>query len=125
MGYALFAQRKVFLTGNLNMLQLQQTQRSNEQYLLATRTLSLQQQLSSIQSSQSLELAEMYELLSIVNGDGIDQTKLDPNKTYSAEAQAIINGQYSADGDKTAGQVCREAINNKINEIEKRQQADK
>ena len=45
MGYALFAQRKVCLTIQLNMVQLQQTQRSNEQYLLATRTLSLQQQL--------------------------------------------------------------------------------
>ena len=43
MGYALFAQRKVQLTGQLNAVSLQQTQRSNEQYLLATNTLSLQQ----------------------------------------------------------------------------------
>ena len=44
MGYALFAQRKVQLTGQLNLVQLQQTQRSNEQYALATHTLSLNQE---------------------------------------------------------------------------------
>lgn len=60
MGYALFAQRKIQLTGHLNLVSLQQTQRSNEQYLLATRTLSLQQQMTSLQSAQSLELAELY-----------------------------------------------------------------
>ena len=64
MGYALFAQRKVQLTGQLNLVQLQQTQRSNEQYMLATQTLSLQQQMSSIQAAQSLELADLYEELS-------------------------------------------------------------
>ena len=63
MGYALFAQRKVVLDGQLNALQLQQTQRSNEQYNLATQTLSLQQQMSSMQASQSTQLAEKYKLL--------------------------------------------------------------
>ena len=61
MGYALFAQRKVCLTGQLNAVSLQQTQRSNEQYLLATNTLSLQQQMSSMQAAQSVELADLYE----------------------------------------------------------------
>ena len=124
MGYALFAQRKVCLTSQLNMVQLQQTQRSNEQYLLATRTLSLQQQLSSIQSSQSLELAELYELLSITDGNGIDKTKLDSKKQYSATAQSIIDTKYAADGSRTAGQVCRDAINDKIKQLEKAQQAE-
>ncbi len=63
MGYALFAQRKVQLTGNINSVSLQQTQRSNEQYILATNTLSLQQQMSSIQAAQSIELADLYERL--------------------------------------------------------------
>ena len=61
MGYALFAQRKLVLDGQLNNAQLQQTQRSNEQYKLATQTLSLQQQLTSLNASQSTELAAMYE----------------------------------------------------------------
>lgn len=60
MGYALFAQRKLVLDGQLNNAQLQQTQRSNEQYALATQTLSLQQQLTSMNASQSGELATLY-----------------------------------------------------------------
>ena len=64
MSYALFARRKIVLTGQLNMVSLQQTQRSNEQYLLATNTLSLQQQMTSMQSAQSLELAALYARLS-------------------------------------------------------------
>ena len=60
MSYALFAHRKVELTGLLNCVSLQQTQRSNEQYKLATDTLSTQQQLSGMQSSQSNELASLY-----------------------------------------------------------------
>ncbi|MCD7879193.1 MAG: hypothetical protein LUG16_04585, partial [Candidatus Gastranaerophilales bacterium] len=67
MGYALFAQRKVVLTGQINSVSLQQTQRSNEQYNLATRTLSLNQQLSSLQVSQSTELADLYTSLSSAN----------------------------------------------------------
>lgn len=64
MGYALFAQRKLVLDGQLNNAQLQQTQRSNEQYKLATQTLSLQQQLTSMNAAQSLELSSLYEKLS-------------------------------------------------------------
>ncbi len=70
MGYALFASRKLVLTGQLNCVELQQTQRSNEQYNLATKTLSLQQQMSSIQASQSEELADLYEKLA--GADGTD-----------------------------------------------------
>lgn len=64
MAYALFSQTKVALTGNINSVSLQQTQRSNEQYGLANNTLSLQQQLSSIQAAQSTELAALYGRLS-------------------------------------------------------------
>ena len=71
MGYALFAQRKIVLDGQLNNVQLQQTQRSNEQYALATQTLSLQQQLTSMNSSQSGELADLYAQLA--EADGTDQ----------------------------------------------------
>ncbi len=68
MGYALFAQRKVVLTGNLNIVSLQQTQRSDEQYRLGTQTLSLQQQMSSMQASQSEELADLYRDLASASG---------------------------------------------------------
>ena len=69
MGYALFAQRKLVLDGQLNNAQLQQTQRSNEQYKLATQTLSLQQQLTSLNAAQSTELAAMCEQLAEAGDD--------------------------------------------------------
>ena len=109
MGYALFAQRKVQLTGQLNLVQLQQTQRSNEQYLLATQTLSLQQQMTSLQSAQSLELAELYELLSKTTEDGLnkDDFKAEDIEDYSTTAKSLID-----DG------ADREQINAKIKEKE-------
>ena len=91
MGYALFAQRKIQLTGNLNLVTLQQTQRSNEQYLLATQTLSLQQQMTSIQSAQSLELAELYELLANSTEEGLDED-FDPDQDeFSDFANELID----------------------------------
>lgn len=63
MGYALFAQRKLCLTAQLNNLNLQQTQRSNEQLQLSTNTLSLQKQLTSLQTAQATQLAQQYERL--------------------------------------------------------------
>lgn len=123
MGYALFAQRKVCLTAQLNMVQLQQTQRSNEQYLLATQTLSLQQQLSSMQSSQALELSEMYELLSAVDSKGFSEdfmTKYKKDKNaYSATAQKIVDNNSS-----TESEALRNKINDKIKELESKQKAE-
>ena len=75
MGYALFAQRKLALDMQLNMAQLEQTMASNAQYCLATKTLSLNQELASTQSGQSAELATLYDELS--------------TKTDSGERQAI------------------------------------
>lgn len=69
MGYALFANRKLVVDGQLNNAQLQQTQRSNEQYEMATHTLSLQQQLTSMNASQSNELAALYEELAAADDD--------------------------------------------------------
>ncbi len=63
MGYALFAQRKLVLDTQLNSLQLQQTQRSNTQYQLATDSLGLQQQLTSMQAAQSAQLKPLYDQL--------------------------------------------------------------
>lgn len=70
MGYALFAQRKLVLDGQLNNAQLQQTQRSNEQYALATQSQGLQQQLTSMNVAQSGELAELYGQLSEATESG-------------------------------------------------------
>ena len=88
MGYALFAQRKIVLDGQLNNLQLQQTQRSNEQFALATQTAGLQQELSSMQASQSTELSHEYEKLSKVGeGDGTNT----PTAEEASQMRADIN----------------------------------
>ena len=69
MGYALFAQRKLVLDSQLNSAQLQQTQRSNEQFKLANDSMALKQELGSIQSSQALELADLYQELASASND--------------------------------------------------------
>lgn len=63
MSYALFAQRKQVLDSELNCAQLQQTQRSNEQFALATRSSNLQQMLSSTTTGQATQLKTYYEQL--------------------------------------------------------------
>ncbi len=91
MSYALFAHRKIVLTGELNSVSLQQTQRSNEQYLLATKTTSLQRELSAMQEAQSLELSELYEALSAeTNSD----TRTSISNVISAK-QAGFDSQLS------------------------------
>lgn len=91
MAYALFAQRKILLTGQLNMVSLQQTQRSNEQMLLATNTLSLQQQLTSMQSAQSLELSDLYKELSSQTDEGKREQINGEIKARQAEFDAEID----------------------------------
>ena len=91
MGYALFAQRKLVLDGQLNNAQLQQTQRSNEQYALATQTLSLQQQLTSMNASQSNELAALYADLASADSDLRDSINAAINEKQ-AEFEAEVDG---------------------------------
>jgi hypothetical protein len=135
MGYALFAQRKVQLTGNLNTVSLMQTQRSNEQYALATHTLSLNQELSSLQVSQSKELTDLYELLAHSTEDGMEDNYLTEmiddghgkqvqrQTTFSASTKKFLstNGnpsrqQIQAEIEKKEleHQQAQEAINRKI-----------
>ena len=129
MGYALFAQRKGQLTGNLNTVSLMQTQRSNEQYALATHTLSLNQQLSSLQVSQSKDLADLYALLANadedrISDDYVNQIKRDKDTTgtgkstydsLSTEARKLVD-QASTTG--------REDIQAKIEELELKHQQE-
>ena len=106
MGYALFAQRKRVLDMQLNTVQLMQTQRSNEQYALATETLGLNQQLSSLQSSQAGELAGLYDNLADANGD---------------EERADINAQISAMQQRHKQE--QESINNQIYQVSVKENA--
>ncbi len=69
MGYALFAQRKVVLDGQLNNAQLMQTMKSNEQFKLATQKLGKDQELGSLKTSQAQELAALYEDMANAGGE--------------------------------------------------------
>ena len=98
MGYALFAQRKQVVDGQINSVQLQQTQRSNEQFNLATQHTSLQQQISSLGASQAQELAELYAELSSADGSDerneINAMISEKQEEYKQEQDAINRQIY-------------------------------
>lgn len=112
MAYALFAQEKITITSRYNSISLQQTQRSNEQYKLATNTLSLQQQMSSIQSAQSLQLSDLYKLLSY-SGNNDNPGLNNADGDIATELNEIIS-KYRLDS-----AVTRDSVNAKINELQK------
>ena len=127
MGYALFANRKLVLDAQLNTAQLQQTQRSNEQYNLAVNSLGLQQQLSSNMASQSNELAALYEQLAAVGksaqgsfegkeGDALTAASLE----YTAQRDAI-NAEISRKQEEHKQE--NDKINREIYEIGVKEQA--
>ena len=68
MGYALFAARKQVLGAQLQSAQLQQTQRSDEQFFLATQQSNLKMKMSTFQSAQAGEMADLYKKLSEADG---------------------------------------------------------
>ena len=102
MGYALFAQRKIALDGQLNFAQLEQTMASNAQYMLATRTTSLQQQLASQQAAQSLELSGYYEDLAAA-------TDTDTRNTINAEIQRVQLG-FDAQNDQINREIYKVSV---------------
>ena len=110
MGYALFAQRKLVLDQQLNSVQLQQTQRSNEQYQLATQTLGLQQQLSSLQAAQATELAAEYEKLSELT-DSDQRQKIN-------DKIAQLQNEHKAEQDDINRQVYQVGVQEKAIELE-------
>ena len=127
MSYALFAQRKVVLTGELNSVSLQQTQRSNEQYLLATNSLSLNRELAAMQEAQSLELSELYEALSaetdsdarssITNEISARQAKFD------AELSSINNEIYKVSVKENSIEMEVKRLDTKVSALQKQLEA--
>ena len=127
MGYALFAQRKLVLNGQLNSAQLQQTQRSNEQYKLATQTLSLQQQMTSMTASQSFELSMKYDELAKV-GQYYDETNKEWKNRYEKQGEEYkdLKTGESISSDDMQQQMDdeRERINAEIKKIEAENQQE-
>lgn len=129
MSYALFAQRKLVVTGELNCLSLQQTQRSNEQYLLATDTLSLQQQMTSLQASQSTELAELYEKLASSSGtyqrSSINALIAEKEAEFDAELDSINREIYLVSVKENSLEMEVERLDTKVTAMEKQLEAIK
>ena len=127
MAYALFAQRKIVLTGQLNMVTLQLTQRSNEQMALATNTLSLQQQLTSIQSAQSLELADLYQNLSTTT-DSNEREKInaqikEKQSKFDAEIDTINRDIYKVSVKENAIETEVKRLDTKVTALQKQLEA--
>ena len=126
MGYALFAQRKLVLDGQLNNAQLQQTQRSNEQYALATQTLSLQQQLTSMNASQSNELAALYaDLASADSGmrDSINAAINEKQAEFEAEVDQINREIYQVSVKENAIEMEVKRLDTMVTALQKQLEA--
>ena len=128
MGYALFAQRKLVLDGQLNNAQLQQTQRSNEQYALATQTLSLQQQLTSMNSSQSGELAKLYEDLANTTDsaqrDAINAQIKQKELDYEKEIDSINREIYTVSVKENAIEMEVKRLDTMVTALQKQMEAN-
>ena len=127
MGYALFAQRKIVLDGQLNNAQLQQTQRSNEQYALATQTLSLQQQLTSMNSAQSGELADLYGLLASTTNsnsrDSINAQIRQKEQEFEAEIDDINREIYQVSVKENAIEMEVKRLDTMVTALQKQLEA--
>ena len=127
MGYALFAQRKLVLDGQLNSAQLQQTQRSNEQYALATQTLSLNQQLTSMSASQAGELAGLYEQLAEADGtmqrDTINAQIQQKQQEYEQETDSINREIYQVSVKENAIEMEVKRLDTMVTTLQKQLEA--
>jgi phenylalanyl-tRNA synthetase alpha subunit len=123
MAYALFAQKKILLDGELNNIQLQQTQRSDEQYELATQTLNLQQQLTSMNASQSGELAELYAELSETTDssdrDSINAEIKAKESSYEQEVDSINRDIYQVSVKENAIEMEVKRLDTQVTTIQK------
>ena len=127
MGYALFAQRKLVLDGQLNSAQLQQTQRSNEQYALATQTLNLNQQLTSMSASQAGELAGLYEQLADADGttqrDRINAQIQQKQQEYEQEVDSINREIYQVSVKENAIEMEVKRLDTMVTTLQKQLEA--
>ncbi len=127
MAYALFAQRKLEITGQLNCVSLQQTQRSNEQYMLATETLSLQQQMSSMQASQAGELAELYDSLASAKGtderDRINAQISSKEQSFKVELDEINREIYQTSVKENTLEMAVKRLDTEVTALQKQLEA--
>lgn len=123
MVYALFAQRKLQLTGQVNNVGLQQTQKSNEQYLLSASTLGLNQKLTNMTAAQSGELAKLYAELSSTTDSGVRESINNlinqKQKEFEVENAAINNEVYLVEIKEQAIEMEIKRLDTQISAINK------
>lgn len=128
MGYAVFAQRKVVLTSRLNSMQLMEMQLDDRQYALATDTIDLQSQLSSISEAQSSELSELYKTMSSYttenDPDGSQKSALQSEiesvkNKYSGWEEEINQEMYSVSTKENAIEMEKKRLETQITKVEK------
>ena len=127
MSYALFSQRKLVLTGELNNLQLQQMQRSDEQYNLATQTSNLQQQLTSMNASQSNSLAAEYQKLAEADDEN-DRASINAQiksmeQGYQSEIDAINRDIYQVSIKENALEMEVKRLDTMVTTVQKQLEA--
>ena len=111
----------------INSIQLQQAQRSDEQLRLATNTLTLQNRISNIQSSQSSELAKLYEDLTKVS-DSTERKKINDmiearQKYFDAEIEKINNQIYENSIKENAIEMEVKRLDTKLTALQKQLEA--
>ena len=123
MGYSLFAQRKLVLSGIINSVQLQQTQRGDEQLNLSTRTLSLQSQVTNMQVSQSRELSALYNDLSSAEGtdarSSINNLIESRQAEFDSELTTINNQIYQTSIKENAIEMEVKRLDTKLTALQK------
>ena len=123
MGYALFAQRKLVLDGIINSVQLQQTQRSDEQLRLSTNTLTLQSRVSNTQAGQAAELGRLYEQLSSAEDSNVRQSINNQiesrQKFFDSEIQSINNQIYQTSIKENAIEMEVKRLDTKLTALQK------
>lgn len=127
MSYALFAQRKLLLTAELNSKQMQVSQRSDDQFKLATRSTNLQQQLTSMSSSQSGELSALYAELSEAAGtedrDRVNAEIQQKELEYQREQDEINRQVYQISVKENAVELERKRLETEVNVIQNQLEA--
>ncbi len=127
MGYALFAQEKRVVDAQLNCAQLQQTQRSDEQYKLATGELGLNQQMNSLTAAQSGELSQLYQQLAQTSDsnerESINAEIAGKQEAYEQEVDDINRQIYEVSMQETAIELEVKRLDTQVTALQQRLQA--